>query len=225
MDLGKIIGDFRDKPHYYENVECLEKHIEKYFINKEVGVFHEFISVDFHLDVYFIKPSNRNYNMLLTSGMSLLAMNVDADIQAREDYLFSELMLLLPKDVDFGDGYTGKEKNSWMISMLKDAARFPHHYDTFLAKGHTIQATADMEPYDNSIEFIGCVILPSVTFDDDFTSFNCGERKIKINSVFPLYKNELAYKVDHGYKKFLELLNKANAQEIFDQNRKNLIEG
>ncbi len=78
--------------------------------------------------------------------------------------------------------------------MLKENARFPHHYDTWLTIGHTLQATADMEPYAEQTEYTGVGILPSVNFDEDFTTIQAGENRINIYSVFPLYADEMNYK-------------------------------
>lgn len=223
MSEYNFLDKFHNKQHYDEHIECLTNHLSRYFKDDEITVFHEIVSLDFHLDVYFIKPDNRNYNILLTAGMSLLEMTVNSEIENRSDYLFAELMALVPKDLDFAEVFTGKEKNSWIISMLKETARFPHHYDTFIAIGHTLQATEDMQPYSSETEFIGCAILPSVTFDSDFTEFKCGDNKIKIYSVFPLYKNELDYKVQNGYAGLVDLLNKAQPKEIIENKRKNLV--
>jgi hypothetical protein len=163
-------GDkFHKRHHYHEHVECLGNHLAKFFTDEETTVFHELLSLDFHLDVYFIKPLDREYNILLTSGMSLLEMTVDADVEDRRDYLFAELMVLLPKELELSQVHTGEEKNSWIVSMLKQTARFPHHYDTFISIGHTLQATEDMKPYSNETDFVGSIILPSATFDSDFT--------------------------------------------------------
>jgi hypothetical protein len=224
MGIEGVIDNFQKKEHYYEHIDCLEKHLSKYFKTDEMTVFHEFVSLDFHLDVYLISPKDSSYNILITSGMSLLAMTLDDGIEQKEDYRFAELMVLFPKEVAFEKLYTGKEKNSWIISMLKETARFPHHYDTFLAIGHTIQATEDMQPYADDTKFMGCLILPSVTFDEEFTEFYCGNNKINIYSLFPLYKNELVYKIQEGYGSLLDILIEANANEVMDLNRKNLLD-
>lgn len=217
-------GDkFHKRHHYHEHVECLGNHLAKFFTDEETTVFHELLSLDFHVDVYFIKPLDREYNILLTSGMSLLEMTVDAEIEERRDYLFAELMVLLPKELELSQVHTGEEKNSWIVSMLKQTARFPHHYDTFISIGHTLQATEDMEPYSNETDFVGSIILPSATFDSDFTEVICGDNKINILSVFPLYGNELEFKIQKGYDEFIALLVKANAEEIINNDRKNLI--
>jgi hypothetical protein len=223
----ELIQKIREKEHYCENVECFENHLQKYFKSDEMSVFHEFMSLDFHLDVYFIQPKDNDFNLLITSGMSSLAMQAPESIENKDDYRFAELMLVLPKDLEFDKIFPNKEgnPNAWLINTLKSTARFPFHYDTFLTEGHTLQAWAEIsQPYDENTKFVGCILLPSVTFAEDFTQILCENRQINIYSVFFLYQNELEYKIENGYDKFLDLLIEGNVKEVFDNNRKNLLE-
>lgn len=217
--------DIHLREHFYEHIECLSDHLSKYFEEDEITIFHEMLSPDFHLDVYLIRPANRNYAILLTSGASLLRMSVPDTIPNAAEYEFAEYMLLLPKDIEFAEVVNSKEgdKNDWIITMLKDIARFPHHYNTFFAIGHTVQATEERTPYSPETNFVGSALLPSVTFDEGFTKFMCGMDTINIYSVFPLYRNELEFKMDKGYSDFIQLLIDGNVPEIFDENRPNLL--
>jgi hypothetical protein len=218
-----ILKDINGEEHFYENIESLDQHLNKFFEDDEIIVFHEMLSLDFHLDVFLINHADNDFNILITSGMSLLKMNVPENIENPEDYKFCELMVLIPKDIEFDNVYTGKEKNSWMISMLKEAARVPHQNQSWLAIGHSVQADVDLDPYSDETDFAGCIVLPSVTFDEDFTEFYSEDRKINIYSLFPVYKNELEYKIENGYSKFLDLLIEANTKEVVDLKRKNLL--
>ncbi|MFD2555181.1 suppressor of fused domain protein [Sphingobacterium tabacisoli] len=221
----ELIKKIHDRKHYYENVEALESHLDRFFERDEITVFHEMLSLDFHLDVYFIQPKDRKYNLLITSGMSLLEMQVPEGIENRESYAFAELMLLLPKSTKFGEVFPSESKNDWIIGMMKDMARFPHHRDTFLTEGHTLQAWYDIaEPYDESTSFTSCLLLPSATFDEDFMEIKSGNRIINLYSLFPLYKNELEYKIQHGYGKLFDLLVEADVEEIFDNERPNIVD-
>lgn len=221
--MQALLEKFESKKRYDKHVECLEEHLTNFFSNEETSVFHEVVSFDFHLDVYFIKPKGRAYNMLLTSGMSTFEMTVGNTIPDRSRYRFAELMVLLPKEMKFDLVPTRDEGHGWIISMLKETARFPHHYDTFVTTGHTLQATEDLQPYGRQTEYVGCAVLPSVTFDDDFTKVDCNGNTINIYGLFPLYKNELEFKLQNGYSGLVELLQKANPKEIIDVNRKNMI--
>ncbi|MCI9843310.1 suppressor of fused domain protein [Flavobacterium pectinovorum] len=219
-----VLKDINGEEHFYKNIESFDRHLGQFFEDDEITVFHEIVSLDFHLDVFLINQADHDFNILITSGMSLLKMNVPEGIENPEKYQFCELMVLLPKSIEFDTLYTGKEKNSWIISMLKEAARVPHYNESWLAVGHSLQATADFEPYGEETEFSGCIVLPSVTFDEEFTEFYSEDRQINIYSLFPVYKNELEYKVENGYNKFLDLLIEANTKEILDLERDNLLE-
>ncbi|PQV44400.1 suppressor of fused protein SUFU [Jejuia pallidilutea] len=150
-------------------------------------------------------------------------MNVSEKAENPTELEFAELMMLIPKEIEFDQVFPSENKNDWIISVLKQTAKFPHFYDTWIGIGHTIQAEEDMTPYSDETEFVGALILPSVTFGEDFTEIKKNNRQINIYNVFPLYKNELEYKIENGYNKFLDLLIKANGKEVLDLKRKNLI--
>jgi hypothetical protein len=223
MSVHQVLSAFENKKRYDQHVECIGEHLNKQFKSDEITVFHELLSLDFHLDVYFVQPKGRAYNILLTCGMSLFEMTVDERVKDPEQYRFAELMILLPKDLKLDMVQNGEGPTGWIVSMLKQTARFPHHYDTYLGVGHTIQATEDLKPYSDYTKFVGAMILPSVTFKSDFTEVKCGGRLVNIYGLFPLYQNELEYKIKNGFGAFAEKLSEGNPKEIIDNNRKNLI--
>ena len=81
--------DFRDKQQYQEHYELIEKHIDKYFQGADTNVFHEIPTLDIHLDVYHIKPKDSEFELLLTSGMSSIAMNVSEIPNDSDSYRFA----------------------------------------------------------------------------------------------------------------------------------------
>jgi len=214
---------FSDRKHYHEHAEWIADHLDEFFDENSMTVFHEIPTLDLHLDVYLIEPKNASFKILITSGMSTLKMNVSEQAENPKELEFAELMMLIPKEIEFDQLYTGKNKNDWIITILKRTAKFPHFYDTWLEIGHSIQAEEDMTPYGNDTDFVGALILPSVTFDEKLTKISKNGRQINIYNVFPLYKNELEYKIENGYNKLLDFLIKANGKEVLDLNRKNLI--
>ena len=221
--MAEYKNPFSDRKHYYEHAEWIAEHLDQFFDENLTTVFHEIPTFDIHLDVYFIKPKNAPFNILLTSGMSTLKMNVSEQVENPEELEFAELMILIPKDIEFDQIYTGENKNDWIITMLKRTAKFPHFYDTWIGIGHTIQAEEDLTPYGTDTDYVGALILPSVTFGNDFTEIKKNGRKINIYNVLPLYKNEMEFKIENGYNKLLDLLIKSNGKEMLDLNRENLI--
>jgi len=212
-----------DRHYFYEHAEWIDEHLSNLYSDDEVTVFHEIYSPDIHLDVYYIRSDKHNFNILLTAGMSTLAMNVPEDIDGYEDLQFAELMALVPKDIDFADVHTGENPNDWIISMLKLTARFPHEYDTWIGEGHTLQYSADFEPYSDETEFAGAVLLPSATLDEDFTEIRRDGKLITIHSVFPLYRDEVEFKIENGYGRFFDLLIENDTKEVVDNGRESLV--
>lgn len=220
--MNNFYDKFAQMNRFDEHAEAISEHLNERYQPDEITVYHEMVSPDFHLDVYFVQSEKHSYNILLTAGMSTLEMTVSEGIENPDGYKFAELMLLVPKTITFGK-VTGDNPNDWLIEMLKEAARFPHHYDTWLAIGHTLQATADMEPYDETTNYTGVVILPSASLDEDFTSVKAGENLINIYSVFPLYAEEMNYKIANGYSAFFDRLVEKDASDIFDNHRVSLL--
>ncbi|RZK20392.1 MAG: suppressor of fused domain protein [Pedobacter sp.] len=221
--MNEFYEKFRTRAYFNHHPEAIADHLDQFYESNEITVFHEMVSPDIHLDVYFINAEKHAFNILLTSGMSLLEMTVPEAVEEPELYKFAELMLLLPKSVEFGKTFPGDNENDWILEMIKETARFPHHYDTWLSIGHTLQATADMETYSKETDYVGLVVLPSVTFDEEFTEIKAGDNLINIYSLFPLYKNELEYKIANNYNALLDRLIEKNAQEILNNSRENLL--
>jgi hypothetical protein len=211
------------KKRFSNNPLIVDKHISRFYSDEEISVFHEISNEDLPLDVYTLSSNKNKFNILLTSGMSSLEMNVDNDVEDKKSLRFAELMLLVPKEIEFNSLYTGEGTNDWIITMLKQTARFPHYNNTWIGVGHSIQATEDLSTYSNETNYVGALILPSITFNSDFTKIALPDSVINIYSVFPLYKNELEYKIEYGLDSFLNLLRKGNPKECFDKNRKNLL--
>jgi hypothetical protein len=216
--------DFRDKQQYQEHYELIDKHIDKFFKGADTNVFHEIPTLDIHLDVYHIKPKDSEFELLLTSGMSSIAMNVSEIPNDSDSYRFAELMVLIPKGIDFGKIYPSKTKYDWIISMIKQSAKFPHFYDTWIGVGHTIQADEEMKPYSDDTNYCGCLVLPTMTFPEDFQKINSPNGLINIYGLFPMYKEELEFKIENGFNDFIQFLIKNNTKEIIDFQRINYCE-
>jgi hypothetical protein len=207
---------------FEDHYEALDNHLDKLFDQEDIRVFHEIVSCGIHLDVYQISPQDQGFKILLTSGMSSLRMNAPPD-EEEEDLGFAKLMMLVPREVEFGQVYPSTSCYAWMITALKETARLPHDNDTWLGIGHTVQHDADLQPYGENTKFCGGLILPSVTFEEDFTKIPTKHGVINVYSFFPLYREEIEYKIAHGYNQFIELLIKENLPELVNVERKSLI--
>lgn len=217
---------FDEQKQHHEHSEWISDHLLNYFDSECISVFHEIPALDFRMDVYLIRVPNRNYQVLMTTGMSVIEMNIDEDVEedVKDGLKFAELMMLVPKDITFNDAYTGENPNDWIITMLKMTAKFPHYHNTWLGEGHSIQANMEYQPYSNDSQFYGAVILPSATFRKDFTKIRREGRVINLYTLFPVYKNELEYRREHGFSAFWKRLVKANPKETLNVRRPNILE-
>jgi hypothetical protein len=215
---SKSLARTDEKIEFSEHPEAIDTHISKFYKDEELKVFHEILRSGFPIDIYLINSKKHQFNILLTSGLSTYKMDIDDP-----ELQFAELMILIPKSIQFGEAYTGESENDWIISILKQTAKVTYGNKTFLSIGHTFQANVDLGSYSSETDYIGCIVLPSVSFQENFTEVKTQNSKINIYSLFPLYKSELQYKIKNKYQAFLDLLNKNNAKEVLNLSRHNLL--
>lgn len=207
----------KDKNDIPNSVEIIDEHLEKFFDSDEILVLHEIESEIIHSDIYIIKPSeDRNYNLLLTCGMSALPMKVPPEL----DHLkFAEITILLPKNWNLNYDDFADENNYWPIRALKQLSKYPHLNDTWLGYGHTVPLGDTLNANHN---FVSIILLESISLSEDFTYIETNEKEIYFYAAIPIYKEELEYKLKHGTDKLLEIFEQYDIDEIIDINRKNV---
>jgi hypothetical protein len=199
------------------SVEIIDEHLDDFFDSAEILVLHEKISEVIHSDVYIVKPADhRNYHLLLTCGMSALAMKVPDDL----DYLkFAEITMLLPPDWNLNYDESVDENNYWPIRALKQLSKYPHLNHSWFGYGHTV-------PLDktNKVDhtFDSIILLKSMLLPANFTYIETNEKEVYFYSAIPIYKEELEYKLEKGTNKLIELFQQFNIGEIVDINRVNV---
>lgn len=212
-----------------ENIEAISQHIEE-LIGPIEMVYHELVSDQVHIDVHWVKATDeRPFHILVTSGMSDRAMQVPAEYEGVPRYL--ELCMLLPADWNLGsanmspDDAFRDENNYWPIRWLKTVARFPHLYNTWIGYGHTIPNGEEAAPFASNTK-LGCVlVLPSITLPEGFWSLKTDAKEINFFCLYPLYPEELDYKLKHGVDKLLNKFEAANIVDVIDPQRKNVCTG
>ena len=218
--------EFRFAPGDEQNIKAISEHIEKH-IGKIESVFHEIVSDLVHIDVHWIKPTEQfPFHVLVTSGMSDKPMNVPEGL---DNLKYAELCILLPKDwpID-GTSYSTMEEafknenNYWPVRWLKVLARFPHEYNTWIGQGHTLPNGENAEPYAENTK-LGCMILfPSLSLGSKFFNLKINERKtINFYCLYPLYKEEMDFKLKNGSNALLDKFEKHHLSDIVDIDRKN----
>ncbi len=215
-----------DMPAETACVDEIEAHMAKYF-GPASNVFHELVSDKVHIDVHFIAPTpERNRWTLFTTGMSALPMAVP---EGAEDYAYAELMISLPAGWNMnalGQQPPPKdlERWYWPIRWLKQLARLPHDYNTWLGTLHTIPNGDPPRPFSAETKLCGWVLLPPFEAEDEAQSVALSDgREVHFYWLHALHANEMDFKLQKGGEALLEALAKADVTEELDLARSSAI--
>lgn len=203
-------------------IEAISNHIEQH-IGPIESVFHELVSDLVHLDIHWIAPTpDRPWNVLFTTGMSERPMTVPKEAEASE---YTELVMCLPGDWPLTQDAFKNENNYWPVRWLKQLARLPHEYETWLGFGHTIPNGDPPEPFADNTKCSGWILLPPPWFDDAMHHLSLEDgRVIEFISPIPLYREEMDLKLKKGAEALINRFETAKLpiEELFDPTRKNV---
>lgn len=211
----------RQVPAEARSVAEITEHIERH-LGKIARVFRETESDAVHLDVYHVEPTTEfPCHRLITSGMSDLPMIFPEDIETRYDL---ELTIALPAHWRVDEDSFEDEKWYWPVRLLKELARFPHKYSTWLYFGHTIPNSNPPEPYTTDSNLRCALLLPPATCPSEFRVLEIPpDRKILFLAVVPLYEDEMNYKLEHGLNALIEKFDQAQLEDIIDPKRPSVL--
>jgi hypothetical protein len=218
--------DFQPPGSEGVNIEAISDHIEN-CVGKIETVLHEIISDIVHIDIHWVKPSEKHpYHCLVTSGMSDLPMRVPEGFDINQ---YMELCILLPHNwVMEGAASQSTEEafkdenNYWPLRWLKKIARFPHEYETFLSYGHTIPNGESADPFAGNTRFGCMLLLPSLSLGREFFELKIDDKKsINFYCLYPLYKEEMDFKLKKGTDALIDRFEEYNVSDVVDINRKN----
>lgn len=204
-------------PDYDESLRtAIEQHLANYLPGSP-SVLHEIISEGIHLDIYVWAPTpQRPIWTLVTVGMSEVPMNTPAEVARwRRCELVSALPAdwPMPADPDEFQRVFEDEANYWPIRTLKEAARLPVTFDTWLGYGHTLQAAEDPnEPYEGS-PYTGLFLGYPTSLPPEAVVIEHGDEEIFFWGVFPLHAEEMDFKLTHGADALSDLLEDAEYHE------------
>ena len=209
-------------PHdvaHTRNLEDVEAHIEKH-IGPIESVFHEIVSDVVHVDILYIKPApDRPYHVLVTSGMSDLAMTVPEEMRAFDR---AELMIALPEDWPINEQAFQDEANYWPIRWLKIVGRLPHEYETWIGYGHTIPNGDPAEPISGT-QFVGVMVMPPLWLGNDFFQLEAASGDtVSFYELVPLYDEEMNFKLRNGADALQEKFADKEIGYVVDINRPNV---
>ena len=201
------------------NLERISSHIEQHLGEIDM-VFHEILSDMVHVDVHWIKPTDEMpFHTLVTTGMSDLPMSTPPGAEA---FAHAELMVRLPPEWPISEEAFKDENNYWPIRWLKQLARFPHEYQTWLFMGHTIPHGDPPEPFADNTNFCCWMLYPPIMVDEEFTTLEIDDEKtIFFFAIYPLYLQEMNLKLKKGAEALEGGFSKHQVTEVIDVERKN----
>jgi hypothetical protein len=204
-----------------ELIEAVQSHVETCF-GSESSVFHEIVSDLVHVDVHVVPPfGDREWATLVTSGMAERPMTVPEGL---EDHTHAELVLAVPPSWPLEHEAFSDERVYWPIRLLKQLARLPHEYDTFLHHGHTIPNGDPPEPYADGTALCGALICPPILTPEAFDRLELADgRVVHFYGVFPLHRNEMEFKLQKGADALWERFAEAGVTELLDLGRESVI--
>jgi Suppressor of fused protein (SUFU) len=157
-------------------------------------VWHEIHSTDVHLDLIAVPPSTNPDVWITTMGMSAAEMNAPEGAPK-----FAELCIALPATWPLDEKSLTAENSPWYWPMewLKNLARLPSEYDTFLGSGHTVPAGGPLGPGCN---FTGFMLVPLMIVDEsaDGIDLTLGEKAVAWLQLIPLYDDEMDAALEFG---------------------------
>jgi hypothetical protein len=203
-------------------VQAMDRHLDRTFGDHEGMVFHELVSDLVHIDVHFVPPAgSRAWTTLLTSGMAERPMSVPEGL---EDYRYAELVLALPSEWPLEERAFGNEANYWPVRLLKELARLPHEYDTFLWYGHTVPHGDPPEPYARGTKLCCALVGRPALIDEEHESFRVPDgREVHLYGVYPLHRDEMDLKLEQGDEQLWARLADAGVTELVDPRRESVV--
>lgn len=174
-------------------------------------VLREVVSQDIRVDLCVIAPGpDRPYQTVITRGMGAREMRIPEDTQ---DHALprAELVFMLPEDWDL---HSRNECWYWPLRWLKLLARLPGEEDSWLGWGHTVPGG---EPFAENTDFSALILLdafiPAPQQGTDGDPCVCplpGGEGLRFFQLYPLFQEELQFKLDHGAQALLERMTAAD---------------
>lgn len=206
--------------------EKVSAYIEQQYGECE-GVLHEFASADINCDIVIVPPTDEQpFYKLVTEGAGAYKMKIPFSARSQASNNRAEYVVFLPKDWNLK---SGKEEDYWPIRMLKTVSRLPIWTEDWLGSGHSVNLTEDGNPVAEDTKFNSCVLLDSKGKDNQIVEplkLNFfGSKRVAFYQLYPLYQEELEYKLKISYKELLEKVGAENINNlIVDIHRKSFCE-
>lgn len=212
---------FTELDHSAKYLEEIEAHVEKH-VGKVKTVLHEEVSELVHIDVLLIPATaKRPYQLLVTSGVSDLTMNMPE--AGFEDHSRVELMIALPKDWPISAEAFENENHYWPVRWLKKIGRLPHQNKTWIGWGHTIPNGNPVQTIADT-QFTGVILMPSILLPDEFYKLRTKDgNTIRFYGLVPLYQTEMDLKLNTSLEALEAKLDQHDVDILLDIRRVNMV--
>lgn len=199
--------------------EKIYKHIEKY-IGKPVYTSFDLIPGTSDISLYTcLADSKRNYHTIITSGMSKQPANAPED---QSVWKYTELVIYLPKSWHISKETIMDYEQYWPLGWLKKLGSFPHENNTWFCWGDTIPNGEQAMPFASDTAFCCMLLLPPIREDECFFELKIDKEKtIRFLVVVPIYKEEMEFILNNGFKKLLAKFDEFNINDIIKIDRLN----
>ena len=210
----------RGASHDAARAEAIVAHVERH-LGPVGGVWHELVSDLVHVDLHVVEPTDdRPFPTIVTTGMSDAPMRIPSELGDSLGY--AELTIGLPADWPLTQEAFEDEAHYWPLRLLKGLARLPHAYDTWLGPGHTIPHGDPATAYAEGVDFCCALILPPVSAPQEFWTLELTDTKaVDFYAVYPLYPEEMQFKLENGMDALLERFQAAGITDRLDPGRVN----
>lgn len=206
--------------------EAVDAHLVEH-LGECDSVWHEIVSDLVHVDVYMWRPTaQRPMYTFVTVGMSDLAMMVprEAVLDDRADR--AELVVCLPPTWPVPDPASATtapwdDPDAYFpIRWLKQLARLPHEYQTWLGFGHTIPNGDPATPLASTTELCGWLLLPPLTLPSTFRRLELsGTGRLDLFGMIGLHPAEMEHKLVYGTEALFDGFEQSGVSELLDIGR------
>lgn len=205
-------------------IEAVSAHIEKH-VGSVATVLHEMCSHEVHVDIHVVRPTARRpYYTLVTSGMAEIPMRVPEDFEDSEGARFAELVICLPEHWPLSMDAFKTEENYWPVRLLKGLATYSHEAETWLYAGHTVSFSDPPEPFAPNTRMCSALLLEPRLIPEEARVLHIAERwHVQLWGVFPLYQDELDFKLRDGPDRLEELFEQRGVTELLNLGRPSVI--
>lgn len=218
------VGDLTPAPRDEQRRTANEFHLRRH-LGDDYVTLSEQHSWGITLDLHVFAPSQAHpYVTVVTAGMSDVPMTMPPGYDGERLELLIGLPAGWPGLDPVGGPALQNEINYWPIRMLKELARIPHTYDSYLAWGHTI-VDQDGALFHDSVDFSAALIGPPLGYPPELMRATTPVGDTQYLAVFPITPAELAYKIatPDGGNELLDHLGAGGFTAVVDPTRTDVI--